>query len=1229
MKHLPLGILITLFALLGHCTPLHAQNSDTTITCPWVENFEDTAALDLWSELTSVGNGQFRLCRLSDSSAWHYVSNDEGNHYLSTSTSGAYLVSPAILMPEDMVEFYLTWNATNNRFTVKVALDSSYSSVENLQWQQIAGSYGAHGIPMSNYQGQRIRLAISSAVSGNVNTIDDISLAYYSEVPVITHFNAPNRVGKEELIDFEYNLGECSRRDLVATWHSSLKDSTWNTNVSPNGSFHYYFYYDAVGVDTLTFVVSNEFGADTHQVVISVIGDPICNGPYAVPFSENFDSISGTERIVSTFYSYLTYTLNRHLPACWDFSWDGEAYKRPMVYSGSCNNFPMHHSSSALVMMAAKKQISEDLRVGGWDSVAYVMLPEFTAPLDTLSLIFFYRYEYNIGTLSVGYMDDDVFVPIADMQYSNYGRVDTVSFHGVPATASRMALRWSCNNAGVFWSVLIDDVRVVETNPLWMRPDVRLSGPFSARIYDTVVFTPQLRRGDTTALTYTWHSSLLDSTWTSGLVSSQSLVYSFADIDTLTLTASNSFGSNSTSVVVRVLDCDRVETPFYEDFEEITAQDWDQDGELPSCWRSTWNGSNHAPHVIPRNGYQYIDGLTDQALLMMAGKNSGYDTVVIVTLPRFDQPLQDLSIAFDYRFERAVKGSLTVGYFDRNDTFVSIADMTPHADSYRRETVLLNSVPDSNARLALRWWCNGSYFGVAIDKINIFNSSICNYHPVPYTENFDDVSTGQIPDCWTSCWAGYDSNKPRVHNYEDSYGDVRKNLRMYADRDSSDKGMSMVVLPGFDRPLEQLSLAFDYRKSGSGDTLSVGYIVDTVYTPLHNLPRTNSLYRRDTIHFSGVTVPEARMAIRYLSRTVGPNIIDIDNLRVVETDTTWLRLDVQLSGPISANIYDTVVFTPQIRRGNNAARTYTWHSSLLDSTWTSEPVSSLSLVYSSVGIDTLTLTASNFYGSATAMAMVRVIDCDRVDIPFYEDFEEIDARALPFCWRSIWNGYNSYCAPHVIPTNGYGAFGTLPSRALLILSGKASGYDTVGQVALPRFSQPLQELAISFDYRFENVSRGILTVGYVDSNDTFVAIANMTPHANSYRRDTVFLNSIPYINANLVLRWCNNGSHYGEWGVSIDNVEVFAAHPDLQGIEETGSSRWNVEVFPNPASTDVTVRVSRPSTLMLLDLQGRTVIPSTAVNTQFPIRKSQLAPGTYFLRVTTDNSTLTKKLVIL
>ena len=275
-----------------------------------------------------------------------------------------------------------------------------------------------------------------------------------------------------------------------------------------------------------------------------------------------------------------------------------------------------------------------------------------------------------------------------------------------------------------------------------------------------------------------------------------------------------------------------------------------------------------------------------------------------------------------------------------------------------------------------------------------------------------------------------------------------------------------------------------------------------------------------------------------------------------------------------------------------------------------------------------------------------------------------------------------------------------------MVAGTLSDFDTVGYVALPRFSQPSQELAITFDYRFERVGKGTLTVGYLDRNNTFVSIADMTPHAGSYRRDTVLLGAIPYSNANIALRWqCSNRDlHSGFYGVDIDDIEVFevpftrtvtvSSNVDgicepygsgryldsstveigysildtvaeggywrfqgwsdggtgnprqilvvsdttivslfewvpTQGIEETGSSRWNVEVFPNPASTDVTVRVSRPSTLMLLDLQGRTVIPSTTVNTQFPIRKSQLAPGTYFLRVTTDNNTMTKKLVIL
>ena len=69
-------------------------------------------------------------------------------------------------------------------------------------------------------------------------------------------------------------------------------------------------------------------------------------------------------------------------------------------------------------------------------------------------------------------------------------------------------------------------------------------------------------------------------------------------------------------------------------------------------------------------------------------------------------------------------------------------------------------------------------------------------------------------------------------------------------------------------------------------------------------------------------------------------------------------------------------------------------------------------------------------------------------------------------------------------------------------------------------------------------------------------------------------------------------------------------------------------LFPNPASSDVTVRVSQPSVLTLLDLQGRTVIPSTQINSTFTIQYSSLPAGTYFVRIADDKNTVVRKLII-
>ena len=605
--------------------------------------------------------------------------------------------------------------------------------------------------------------------------------------------------------------------------------------------------------------------------------------------------------------------------------------------------------------------------------------------------------------------------------------------------------------------------------------------------------------------------------------------------------------------------------------------------------------------------------------------------------------------------------------------------------------------------------------------VDVFNCTTID--SLPWTEDFNTTSAvsynaanGRLANCWHSYWNGTNGIfAPHVVNDYIQYTRIQSYVRdnrallLQAGTSVGYDSISFVETPAFGMPLAGKLLSF-YCMIDLYGQLSVGYMQNDSFVSLAEIePQT--MGRTEYVTLDGIPADANRIAFKWRYVGSGSYGVILDNIRIAEPDS--LPLVRFSSSRWVAYAGDTTTFSAQLLDGSTDNLRFSWHSSLMDTTIvTMDPV--LSIAYNAGGCDTLTLVATNAYGSDTASAVVTAIDCPPIDsLPWTEDFNTTPAvyydapnGKLPNCWYGYWNGPRAVLAPHVISNNGYQYIDRLSSPALLMVAGTLSDFDTVGYVALPRFSQPSQELAITFDYRFERVGKGTLTVGYLDRNNTFVAIADMTPHAGSYRRDTVLLGAIPYSNANIALRWqCSNRDlHSGFYGVDIDDIEVFevpftrtvtvSSNVDgicepygsgryldsstveigyhildtvaeggywrfqgwsdggtgnprqilvvsdttivslfewvpTQGIEETGGPKWNVEVFPNPASTDVTVRVSRPSTLMLLDLQGRTVIPSTAVNTQFPIRKSQLAPGTYFLRVTTDNNTLTKKLVIL
>jgi hypothetical protein len=101
------------------------------------------------------------------------------------------------------------------------------------------------------------------------------------------------------------------------------------------------------------------------------------------------------------------------------------------------------------------------------------------------------------------------------------------------------------------------------------------------------------------------------------------------------------------------------------------------------------------------------------------------------------------------------------------------------------------------------------------------------------------------------------------------------------------------------------------------------------------------------------------------------------------------------------------------------------------------------------------------------------------------------------------------------------------------------------------------------------------------------------------------------------------------WGWTIDNLSIQGLITDAEeNIQDV------VTVFPNPVSNRLVVEIpktSQPVTLMLMDLQGRTIyqraLDHSANEQQHTVDVSQHASGLYLLKVMLDGRIVTKKVL--
>ena len=856
----------------------------------------------------------------------------------------------------------------------------------------------------------------------------------------------------------------------------------------------------------------------------------------------------------------------------------------------------------------------------------------------------------NTSNYTQIYYDDDT-----HLQWSNYqqlsvslaqyaGQVIHIAFHNSPNMCPPDD---RC--------VCIDDV---EIRAIAM-PTVNLMAEDIAYLGQSFTARASLSEGSTTNLSFTWHSSLLDSTWTT-TADSTGIVYPIAGIDSLTVTANNIYGSCTAVAIINVISgCNAVPVPYVVNFEGLTPTNFSAAGNLPGCWTYGWNGTiaAYAPHVITTAGYPFsgLGNIPDNALLMQAGMYSG--TCAEVMLPGFIAPLQTLQLALDSRFESATQGVLEVGYYDNSD-FIPLQTIAHQTNSYQRDTVSFANVIASNAHIAIRFTCN-SWYGVIIDNIEVFLNST--------------IETDSLP--WIAITP---SPNPAMA--------LRDTVAMMASLMAGDTtGLvwtwshtlpCTVMGSGASHWVVYTAVGFDTVRAiatnaHGSDTATA--VVTVKGEPHVTLSGVTSATTGDTITFTTTLTNSYTEGLAY-------------NWHSALLDTTFVdsAINSQLSIVYPSAGTDTITLEVCNALGcDTASRVVTVYDCAPRAVPYVEDFSS-------------------FYGD------FNLNDVVNISIPP----QYLDEDLIPGCWNYVWEGAPAHRPfvfdPSLHPDLTF--INRIGSKALLMAAGTASGYDTVAYVMLPAFAAPLQNLTLVVDHLEENFNYGTLTVGYMQ-NEIFSAVADITNNVYTLVSDTVIFDtvSMAVANARMALRWVSHSSY---WGTAIERIEVFGdtaavVPPDTMwrtvtvtanvagacetfgsglyadsstveigysmidsaivgghwqflgwsdgptdnprqivvisdtsiialfewvadsvGIHENIDVSSAITIYPNPAHGEVTIRVDHPSVVSVYDACGRKVARMEEEDTLFVFDASRLPSGIYLVKVSNGKGMAVRKLIV-
>ncbi|WP_026703637.1 T9SS-dependent choice-of-anchor J family protein [Flavobacterium soli] len=492
-----------------------------------------------------------------------------------------------------------------------------------------------------------------------------------------------------------------------------------------------------------------------------------------------------------------------------------------------------------------------------------------------------------------------------------------------------------------------------------------------------------------------------------------------------------------------------------------------------------------------------------------------------------------------------------------------------------------------------------------------------------FDENVNSTAVGVLPDCWSAVKNGTGISEYATCNVIDYYFNSPSRTIVLNNAGSTDEANILLVSPS----LGNLSagthrVKFFARSGGATGSVQVGTVDNTsndaVFSELETVAIT-STYAEYIVNFTDYSGEDTFIAFRHnisgayttvyiddIRWEVAPLCADVTNIAVAEITTetaniTWEPQGTEANWQVAfgpATTTDPEMLTP---------------SELL--TVTSFPLSDLTentsykfWVRSACGEPN---------GNGIWMGPIEfTTQCLPTTVPFTQNFETATTPALPSCSLSENTGGNPWGTTTVTQ---YG-FNSKVLQYIYTCSSAANAWYYTQGIALTAG----QEYTISYKYGTNNtlyVEKLKVMFGMSPtSEDMTEEIAN---HDNinfniAQTNETLFTapeTGVYFFGFNVYSASC-------QYNLYVDDITIEAAlsNPDFNSA--------NFKFYPNPVKDVLNLSYDQAITnVAVFNLLGQKVIENTINATTAQVDMSNLATGSYLVKVTSENQTKTIKVI--